>query len=89
MITLNAEAVGKTVFYQKPHMAHPEYGTITSWEPDWEPASIARVRFLGDTHSKPCHVEDLYWPPDFCARDGANPPGQRFSGPTPEGRYGP
>lgn len=73
---------GLTVFYQQPHMAHPEYGSITSTNIDALPRlrdQVVRVLFTNETTPKPCHPEDLFWPPNFCARDGANPPGQKFS----------
>jgi hypothetical protein len=73
---------GMMVFYQQTHMRHPEYGTITSTNLQELPRirdQIVRIRFLFDNHSKPCHPADLHWPPDFCAVDGANPPGQKFS----------
>lgn len=63
---------GLHVFYQQPHMAHPEYGEITS------AGHYVFVRFFGDAHSKACRPRDLHWPPDFCKADRANPPGQPF-----------
>lgn len=78
------------VFYQQPHMQWPEYGRIISVsEPvfirrGFDPcyySVIVRVLFMGDTTPKPCHPDDLHWPPSFCARDGVNPPGQPWSDP--------
>jgi hypothetical protein len=77
---------GMNVFYQQPHMRHPEYGRISSTNLDELPRlcnQIVRVLFLGDETAKPCHPEDLHWPPNFCAKDGANPPGQKFSNEWP------
>jgi hypothetical protein len=71
---LNAK-VGLHVFYQQPHMPGPEYGVITSL--DHSPRYV-HVLFLGDTTAKACHPRDLHWPPDFCAMDRCNPPGQIF-----------
>jgi hypothetical protein len=67
--------VGFHVFYQKPHMSGPEYGLITNL--DYSPKYV-HVLFLGDTTAKACYPRDLYWPPDFCAADRANPPGHIF-----------
>lgn len=76
MIVSSDAGPGMSVFYQKPYMRYPEYGTITSIGTDY-----IHVLFLDDQTSKACLPHDLYWPPDFCARDGVNVPGQRF------GRY--
>lgn len=81
MIDAREAKVGLHVFYQQPHIAHPEYGVITRiqlWPEVREKGGLIHVRFFGDTTAKACYPRDLYWPPDFCARDGANPPGQVF-----------
>jgi hypothetical protein len=73
---------GMTVFYQQPHMRHPEYGTIRSTNLGELPRirdQVVRVLFLSETTAKPSHPADLHWPPNFCAKDGANPPEQRYS----------
>jgi hypothetical protein len=72
MIHWRDAKVGFHVFYQQPHMARPEYGTIVSV--DYSP-DLIHVLFLGDTTAKACHPRDLHWPPDFCAQDRANPEG--------------
>lgn len=74
IVAYSEDIVGKTVFYQKPHMRSPEYGTITAVISP----SLVQVRFLFDDWSKPCNPDDLYWPPNFCARDGGVP-GQQYS----------
>jgi hypothetical protein len=68
--------VGFHVFYQQPHMRHPEYGLITSTD---QMPHYVHVRFNGDAHSKACRPTDLHWPPDFCAADRVNPEGQPFA----------
>ena len=77
MIALEDAVPARHVFYQQPHMPQPEYGVITSVSP-WGRRPYVHVRFLFDHHSKACRPEDLHWPPDFRAGDGANPPGQIF-----------
>lgn len=73
MITLSDLQIGHHVFYQKPHMPHPEYGIITSFNDIY-----VFIKFFGDSHSKACDVRDLYWPPDFCMIDRCNPIGQKY-----------
>ncbi len=70
--------VGMTVFYQQPHMKRPEYGTIVSIQ---SCPRYVHVLFVGETTAKACRPKDLYFPPDYCAADRVNPPGQRFSRP--------
>jgi hypothetical protein len=79
MIDVNDARPGLHVFYQQPHMKWPEYGAIVrvSEHAAWGKACVF-VRFLFDTTAKACRREDLYWPPDFCAIGGGNPPGQIF-----------
>jgi hypothetical protein len=67
--------VGVSVFYQQPHMKAPEYGVITSIQ---SMPVYLHVRFMFDTTSKACRPQDLHWPPDFCAQDRCNTPGQVF-----------
>lgn len=66
---------GLNCLYQRPPMRHPEYGTIVRAS---DTARYVFVRFLFETTAKACRHEDLFWPPDFCAIGGGNPPGQIF-----------
>lgn len=86
MIDFEDAQPGMTVFYQQPHMPHPEYGVIVSTNLEWLPRlrdQIVRVQFLFEGTAKPCHPADLHWPPDFCAMDGANHPEQKYSNEWP------
>lgn len=77
MIDSRTAKVGHTVFYQAPHMTTPEYGTISSISPySWD---IVRVLFTFETTPKPCHIRDLYWPPNFISQMENAPPGQQYS----------
>lgn len=68
--------VGLHVFYQQPHMRSPEYGVITGVQ---SCPIYLHVRFGSDGTSKAVRPADLHWPPDYCAMDRCNPPGQLWS----------
>lgn len=72
MIRVEDAKPGFHVYYGP--RSDPEYGVITSANERY-----VFVRFGLDTGSKACRPDDLNWPPDFCAIDGACPDGQLYS----------
>jgi len=77
-IDVQQAKIGFHVFYQQPYMSSPEYGLIKSLHAT---PRYVHVLFTGDMTAKACRPCDLYWPPDYCAMDRVNPPGQPFSAP--------
>jgi len=68
------------VFYQQPHMPHPEYGVITQvgFVSNYFPENtIIHVLFFGESTPKACRARDLHWPPNYCSIDGG-PEGQIY-----------